>query len=424
MPSSPSTRAIFSPSVGDGTPRRMRRTPAGFASGPRTLNTVRMPISLRTGPAWRIAGWNSGANMNPMPVSATHRATASGPRSMRTPSASRTSALPQALVAARFPCFATRPPAAAVTRDETVEMLKLFERSPPVPTMSIASSLTVTRTATSRSALAHPAISSTVSPRIASAASSAPSCAGVVSPTITEAIADRASSRVRTRPLATAISASRASIEFLQHAHAVDGHDRFRVELDRLERQTLMAKGHDDAIAAPRRDHELGGQRPLVDHQRVVARCFGRVGYAGEDPLAVVAHQRGLAVSRLGRTHHLRTESDGRALQAEADAERRNTALGRFPRERRGAPGDLRPPRAGRDHEPIDPRVERARQRGIVRAKDANVGAQRTKRLRQVVGEGVVVIDDQHATTRTRTSARLARRPGSALVTAPPSTSS
>ena len=129
-------------------------------------------------------------------------------------------------------------------------------------------------------------------------------------------------------------------------------------------------------------------------------------------------------MSRLGRTHHLRTEGDGRALQAEADAERRNTALGRFPRERRGAPGDLRPPRARRDHEPIDPRVERARQRGIVRAKDADVGAQRTKRLRQVVGEGVVVIDDQNATTRTRTSARLARRPSRAHVTAPPSTSS
>src|SRR5438093_27432 len=45
--------------------------------------------------------------MNPRPTSATHRATSSGPRSMRTPSASSTSALPEALEAARWPCLAT-----------------------------------------------------------------------------------------------------------------------------------------------------------------------------------------------------------------------------------------------------------------------------------------------------------------------------
>ena len=37
--------------------RRRRRAPAGFASGPRTLKTVRTPSSSRTGATRRIAGW-------------------------------------------------------------------------------------------------------------------------------------------------------------------------------------------------------------------------------------------------------------------------------------------------------------------------------------------------------------------------------
>src|SRR5207248_4239027 len=210
--------------------------------------------------------------MKPIRVSSTQQATPSAPRSIRTPRASSTSALPHALDAARFPCLATRPPAAAVTIALTVEMLKLLERSPPVPTMSIASDATVTRTATSRSAEAQPAISSIVSPRMCRAASSAPSCAGVASPAMTEDIAPRASSRVRVRPAAMMPSASRASKEVLQHAQPVDGHDRLGMELHGLERERAMAQSHHDAVVAARGHDELRGQRPLVDHERVIAR--------------------------------------------------------------------------------------------------------------------------------------------------------
>ena len=44
---------------------------------------------------------------------------------MATPSASRTSAEPQAEVMARFPCLATGTPAAATTSAAAVEMLKV-----------------------------------------------------------------------------------------------------------------------------------------------------------------------------------------------------------------------------------------------------------------------------------------------------------
>src|SRR5438105_11869806 len=304
--------------------------------------------------------------MNPIPASATQRATASGPRSMRTPSASRTSALPHALVAARLPCFATRPPAAATTIADTVEILKLLERSPPVPTISIASALTVTRTTTSRSAAAHPAISSTVSPRMCSAASSAPSCAGVASPAMTDVIAACASSRVRVRPAATIPSASRASTEVLQHAHAVRGHDRLWMELDGLERQRPVAQTHHDAVVASRRDNELRRQRRRVDHQRVVARRQGRVRDAAEDPPPIVTHERGLAVPWLRGADHLRAERDRGALEPETYAQRRDATFGRAADELRRSSGDLGASRSRRDHQTIRPRVDRSGEIRIV----------------------------------------------------------
>ena len=60
----------------------------------------------------------------------------SGPWSRETPRASSTSAAPLLEDAARFPCLETFTPADAITMDEAVEMLKLFDPSPPVPTIS------------------------------------------------------------------------------------------------------------------------------------------------------------------------------------------------------------------------------------------------------------------------------------------------
>jgi hypothetical protein len=74
--------------------------------------------------------------MKPMPVCSMHAATCSGCSSMAAPSASSASALPDLDDTLRLPCLATRAPAAAATNIAQVEMLKVCEPSPPVPTMS------------------------------------------------------------------------------------------------------------------------------------------------------------------------------------------------------------------------------------------------------------------------------------------------
>ena len=55
---------------------------------------------------------------------------------MLTCSASRVSALPLLLDTPRFPCLATASPAPHNTKEEVVEILKVFRQSPPVPTIS------------------------------------------------------------------------------------------------------------------------------------------------------------------------------------------------------------------------------------------------------------------------------------------------
>ena len=92
---------------------------------------------------------------------------------MGMPRASRTSAEPQMEVTARFPCLATRTPAAAATRAAAVEMLKLPLASPPVPQVSTNCSCSKLLRGrwleASRRVVAKPAISAEVSPRAAMA---------------------------------------------------------------------------------------------------------------------------------------------------------------------------------------------------------------------------------------------------------------
>ena len=137
-----------------GTRGRRRRSPgasrpAGLVSGPRKLKIVRTASSLRTGTTKRVAPWCAGANMKPKPTSSMQRATASGARSIRTPSASSTSAEPDRPVAERLPCLATAQPAPAAISAAVVETLNVW-RPPPVPAVSIRSSRPVVTGAAKR----------------------------------------------------------------------------------------------------------------------------------------------------------------------------------------------------------------------------------------------------------------------------------
>ena len=137
-----------------------------------------------------------------------------GRRRRVTPSASRTSARADCDDCARLPCFGTATPAAATTIAAIVDTLIDRDPSPPVPQVStIASAVNATGVIRARIARAAPTSSSTVSPFMRSAASSAPICAGVASPSMISPTTAAISSDVRSRRSITRASASRIATD-------------------------------------------------------------------------------------------------------------------------------------------------------------------------------------------------------------------
>ena len=201
-PSRTSVSAILGTSAASETPSACRRAPAGLQRGPRTLKTVRTPSSRRGTAAKRNDGWKIGANRNPIPAPSMVAATPAGGRSIFTPSASSTSALPHVEEAARLPCLATRAPQAAATMAASVEMLKLPDPSPPVPQVSRSSAGAGTEmgVASSRMVRASPAISSTVSPLTRSATMKPAIWLAVASSRMMSCIACLASDSLRSAP--------------------------------------------------------------------------------------------------------------------------------------------------------------------------------------------------------------------------------
>ncbi len=181
---------------------------AGLAIGPRKLNVVPIPSSLRATAACRSAGWNAAAKQNVMPASPATRATSSADRSSRMPRRSRTSALPALLEADRLPCLTTVTPAPAATIAAIVEMFTENDRSPPVPTTSSVRPSTASGVAWAYIASTRPCTSSTVSPFERRATAKPAIWTGVALPARISPIAQAAWSPDRSVPLTRPVSTS------------------------------------------------------------------------------------------------------------------------------------------------------------------------------------------------------------------------
>src|SRR5580700_5939340 len=119
---------------------------------------------------------------------------------MTTPSASSTSAVPQADEAARLPCLIIRVPAAAAAIVPMVEMLTVRAPSAPVPTRSTVRPGIEIGAAWSSMAWASPVTSPAVSPFIRSATPKPAIWTGVAAPSMISFIAHAVSSAVSVSP--------------------------------------------------------------------------------------------------------------------------------------------------------------------------------------------------------------------------------
>ena len=176
------------------------------------------------------------------------------------------------------------------------------------------------------------------------------------------------------------------------------GEYRLGVELDALDGVLAMAHTHDDPVVGLGRDLERGGQGSPLDDQRVVAGGLERIDEPTEHSLPAVADPRGLAVHQTGSPDHLAAEDLPDALVAQTDPEERAPGP-EGSDDRLADTGVVGSPRAGRDHysigiEPLDTlQIDRVMPMNNRRRTEP------PEHLHEVVGEGVVVVDDQHGRT-------------------------
>src|SRR3954467_11676772 len=137
-------------------------------------------------------------------------------------------------------------------------------------------------------------------------------CAGAARPSMISAIAAAASSAVRS---SWRVSFSSSSVNIItvrlipdtagttekiaQYRLALARENRLGMELHAVHRPRAMPQAHDGGVLArPRRHFELGRQRLLGNHERVIPRRLERSGDPAEHAAAVVLDGRRLAVHR------------------------------------------------------------------------------------------------------------------------------
>src|SRR5688572_11944753 len=169
-----------------------------------------------------------------------------------------------------------------------------------------------------------------------------------------------------------------------------------------------MPDAHDLAVLGPGGDLQVGRYRLRQDHQRVVPRGRERIGQAGEDALTVVADLRRLAVHLRLRARHRATKRLADRLVTQTDAQDGRVSAQAVDDLQRD-PGLVGGPGAGRDHDALGlQRRDAVDVEGVV-ADDVRLRAQLAEVLDEVVGERVVVVDDENHPSGPAAAMRRAR---------------
>ena len=180
------------------------------------------------------------------------------------------------------------------------------------------------------------------------------------------------------------------------------GQDRLGVELDAVDGEVAVGEAHDFAFGGFSGDFEAGGEGFAFDNEGVVAGGFEGARETGEDILASVENRRGFAVHEARSADDVAAVNLPNALVAEADTEDRNFSaempnhIATDPRiGGRAGPG-------GNDYffgsELLD-----VGNGNLVVALHKELRTQFAKVLNEVVGERIVVIDDEdHASEEKR----------------------
>ena len=169
------------------------------------------------------------------------------------------------------------------------------------------------------------------------------------------------------------------------------------MELDAVNGMNFMLQAHDDAICGFGSDLDAFRQARTLNRQRMIARHVEPGRQILEHALTRVAHRGQLAMHRQRRAHHLAAESLGDGLMPEADTEHRQPRFGRCCHEIETDTGLRWRARAWRQHDRFRLEPQHVVDGDLVVAMNLARRTELTQEVDEIVGETVVVIDeDQH----------------------------
>src|SRR5260370_19922365 len=167
------------------------------------------------------------------------------------------------------------------------------------------------------------------------------------------------------------------------------------MELDAFDFVAAVAEAHDDAVIGLGGDGQLARQGFFLDDERMVARGGEGIRQLAENILAVVMDLAGFAMKQLRSANDFAAECGADGLMAEA-----HTKDGKLSREAldqlHGNARLLRGAGAGRDDDALGLAPGNFFDGNFVFAMHFDLATQLAAILRNVVGEGIVVVEKQN----------------------------
>ena len=189
--------------------------------------------------------------------------------------------------------------------------------------------------------------------------------------------------------------------EVLKEGWAGRGEDGFGVELDAFNGKVAVAKAHDDAVVGFGGNGEATREGAALDHQGMVARSGEGARKAMKNGFAIVADLAGLAVHEAGCADDAAAKGLADGLMAEADAQNGKLA-GETANQFDADAGFARSAGAGRNDDALGAEGGDLVESDLVVAADEELLAHLAEDLGQVVGERIIIVDEEEHGLRDR----------------------
>src|SRR5271156_4836510 len=168
-----------------------------------------------------------------------------------------------------------------------------------------------------------------------------------------------------------------------------------RMKLHAFHWIPAMAQAHDGAVGGAGGDFQIFGEIFLRNDERVIAGAGHGAGDAGEDGFPVVFDLAGFTVHQLRRATHVSAEGRADSLVSETDAED-GDFVGESPDEVDADASLLRCAGSGRKEDALRGECFDFANSELVVAADGHLRTQLAHVLHQVVGEGIVVVENKN----------------------------